>query len=85
MVLIIDGNSEQVAHAWKEIDLFGEKKNPIFVCSRSKQPLSGSNNSIAPYLRTYFWVTIKCKYHAVEITSISIYSFGMQCVFLVCI
>ena len=29
MVLILDGNSEHVAHAWKKIGHFGEEKNPI--------------------------------------------------------
>ena len=30
MVLIIDGNSEYVVHAWKKIGLFGEKKGYVF-------------------------------------------------------
>ena len=36
MVLILDGNSEHVAHAWRKISLSGEI-NPICDCSRSNQ------------------------------------------------
>ena len=36
MVPILDGNSEQVAHAWRKIGLSGEG-NPIGDCSRSNQ------------------------------------------------
>ena len=36
MVLILDGNSEHVAHTWRNIDLFW-KRNPICDCSRSNQ------------------------------------------------
>ena len=36
MVLILDGNSKYVAHAWRNIGLFGEK-NPIHDCSRSNE------------------------------------------------
>ena len=35
-VLILDGTTEHVAHAWRTIGLF-EKKNPSFNCSRSNQ------------------------------------------------
>ena len=34
IMLILDGNSEHVAHAWRKIGLFG-LKNPICDCSRS--------------------------------------------------
>ena len=38
MVLILDGNTEHVAHAsTKKKHLFGEEKNPIFYCSRFSQ------------------------------------------------
>ena len=37
MVPILDGNPDHVAHAWRKIGLFGEKKNPICDCSRSHQ------------------------------------------------
>ena len=39
MVLILDSNSEHVAHARMKIGLFGEEKNPIRIlgCSRSNR------------------------------------------------
>ena len=36
ILLISDGNSDQVAHAGIKLDLFGEKKS-IYDCSRSDQ------------------------------------------------
>ena len=45
MVVISDGNSEHVAHAYKEY--------PICDCSRSNQM-----TDIPLYVRTYFLVTI---------------------------
>ena len=36
MVLLLDGNSEFVAHAWRKIGLFSEKST-ICECSLSKQ------------------------------------------------
>ena len=49
--LLLDGNSEHVAHAWRKIDLFGEK-NPVFDCSCS-DALNRSNDkdcSLSAYL-----------------------------------
>ena len=44
MVLVLNGNSEHVAHAWRKIDLFGGK-NPICETSPSaKNALYWSNN-----------------------------------------
>jgi len=37
MVFILDGNSEHGVHAWREVGLFSDKKNPICDCSRSNQ------------------------------------------------
>ena len=37
MVLILDGNSELVAHAGRKIGIFGEKQIPISECARSNQ------------------------------------------------
>ena len=54
IVLILDGNSEHVAHAWRKIGIFG-KKNMICDGSRSKQmPYTDQITKIAPYARTYF-------------------------------
>ena len=36
MVLILDGNSEQAAHAWRKIDIFVGKKSTSD-CSRTDQ------------------------------------------------
>ena len=36
-VFILDGNSEQAAHAWRKIGIFGEEKNLICDWSRSYQ------------------------------------------------
>ena len=48
MVLILDGNSEHVAHA-------REKKIQICDCSRSTQmPSTDQIKDIDPYVRTYF-------------------------------
>ena len=45
MVIILDGNSEHVAHAWK---------NQIYDCYRSNQiPLADQITEVSPYLRTY--------------------------------
>ena len=67
MVLISVGNSEHVAHAWRKIDLFGEK-NPNCDVSRSNQiPYSDQITEIDLYVRTYFWVTIWNKYHDAHI------------------
>ena len=50
MVLILDGNSEQVECAWRKIGLF-EEKNPICDRSRSNQiPQTDQTSDIAPYL-----------------------------------
>ena len=50
MVLLLDGNTEHVAHAsWRWIGLFGEKKNPIWHCSWSNQmPWTDQIRQIAP-------------------------------------
>ena len=52
MVLILDGNTEHVAQAWRKIVLFGEK-NPICDCPRSNWI-----TEFALYVRTYIYVTI---------------------------
>ena len=47
MVIILDGNSEHVAHAWR--------KSHSGDCSRSNQPsLTDQKTEIDPYMRTYF-------------------------------
>ena len=59
MVLILDGNSERVGHALRKIGLFGEKKSDLWLHSRSNQmPETDQITDIAPYVLTYFWVTI---------------------------
>ena len=56
MVLILDGNLLHVAHAWRKIGIFGY---PIYDCSRiNEKPYTGQITEIAPYVRTYLWVTI---------------------------
>ena len=58
MVLILDGNSEYIAHAWGKTGLFGEKKSDL------TNDFKRSNKKIAPCMRTYLWgVTIEYKYH----------------------
>ena len=37
LILILDGNSKHVAHACRNIDLFGERKKYICDCSPSNQ------------------------------------------------
>ena len=58
MVLPLEGNLEHAAHAWRKIGLFGEK-HPIYGYSRYNQMLYKDQiTEIAPYMRTYFVVTI---------------------------
>ena len=58
MVLILDGNSEHNAHAFKKNRSF-RIKNPICDYSRSdKIPETDQITEIAPYVRTYVLVTI---------------------------
>ena len=45
MVLILDGNLENVAQAGRKIGLFGKKGNPICDCSQSNQMPYNSSNS----------------------------------------
>ena len=54
MILILDGNSENVAHAWRKVDRFGEEKS-IGDFSRSYQ-MSYTDQiiEIAPDVHTYF-------------------------------
>ena len=60
MVLSLDGNSEHIAHARRKIGLFREKiysgYNQMTLENRIRKSIS--------LLRTYYWVTIKYKYHA---------------------
>ena len=58
MVLILDGSSEHVAHERREIGLFGEKKNVRDWSRSNKMHLTDQIAEIAPYVRTYFSVTI---------------------------
>ena len=58
MVLILDGNSDFVARAWRKIDIFGEKSD-LHDYSQSNRALNRSNNrDFSLYVRTYFLVTI---------------------------
>ena len=71
MVLILDGDSLNVAHAWWKIGLSGYKY-PICAGSRTNQtPYTGQITEIAPYMRTYLWDTIEYKYHYNTIVFIS--------------
>ena len=64
MILILNGNSEHVAHTCRENRSLQREKKAICDCSRSKQmPITDQITETAPYLRTYFWVTFKYKYH----------------------
>ena len=64
MVLILDGNSADLAHAQRKIGLFRGEKNPICNCSRSnRMHATDKIIEIAPYVRTCFQVTIQYKYH----------------------
>ena len=57
-ILILDGNSKQVAHAWRR-NVFSMKKIPICACSRTIQmPWRYQMTKIASYVRNYIWVTI---------------------------
>ena len=50
MVLILDGNSEPVAHAWMKIDHFGEK-NPICDWSRyNRRTYANQITGIVPFM-----------------------------------
>ena len=54
VVLILDGNSEHVAHVCEKIGLFGEK-NLICACSKSNQmPYTDQITEIASSVHTYF-------------------------------
>ena len=58
MVLILNGDSEHVAHTWRKVVFSGEKNS---VCDSSRidqMPLTDHIKDIAPYVRTPFWVTI---------------------------
>ena len=56
MVLILDGNTENFAHAQKKLGLFREKKS-ICDYSRSNQmPKTDQLTEIAPYVPIYFHV-----------------------------
>ena len=56
MVLILDGNSDFVARAWRKIDIFGEKSD-LHDYSQSNRALNRSNNrDFSLYVRTYFTV-----------------------------
>ena len=56
MELTLDSNSEHVA---QENRSFRRKKNPIFDCYRFNQmPYINQITEIAPYVLTYFYVTI---------------------------
>ena len=44
MVLILDGNSEHVAHVCRKIGLFGEKKNRFVAALDLIKYLNRSNN-----------------------------------------
>ena len=58
MVLILDGNIENFAHAIRKIGLF-RAKNLMFNGSRSNQmPYPYQITEIAPFERAYFYVTI---------------------------
>ena len=49
MILILDGNSENVAHTWRNTNIPGAKKYPIYDCSLCKQlPLTDQITGIAP-------------------------------------
>ena len=64
MVLIFEGNSDYVAHAWRKTGLFGANKSELWLRSIELNSLNISNKrDHAPYVRTYFWVTILYKYH----------------------
>ena len=52
MVLILDGNSADVKHAWRRKGLFGEK-DPTYNCFRSNQmPYADQIRENASHLRT---------------------------------
>ena len=66
LVLILDGTSLHVAHTWWKIGLFGWTY-PVCDCSQTNQtPYTGRIIEIAPYVRTYLWVTILYKYHGMN-------------------
>ena len=47
-------HSEHVAHAWKKIGLFGEKKSDLCLLSILSNDIHRSNNSDSSFVRTYF-------------------------------
>ena len=58
MVFILDGNSDHVAQAWRNIGHFGEFVIAINLIKFSKTDFTS-------YVRGYFWVTIYYAYHVV--------------------
>ena len=48
MALILDGNSKYVAHAWRNIDLFEEKKNQFVTVLSLSNALARFNNRYVP-------------------------------------
>ena len=57
MTLMLDGNSEHVAHAWKKIDLSGEKKiRFVTALNYNQMPYTDQITEIALYVRTHFSV-----------------------------
>ena len=57
MALILDGNSELVAHVWRKKSNFWHDLHSIKCLKQIKL------QRLLLTSRTYFWVTIKCKYH----------------------
>ena len=60
MVFILDGKSEDAAHAWRKIGLFGEKKS-VFDCSRTKQMRTASElpSNISTMVFIVIWLVLQ--------------------------
>ena len=57
MVLILDGKSEHVAHAWRKIGVYGGKKSDLWPHSIESNALNRSNNS--DYVRSVYTAYIR--------------------------
>ena len=58
IVLILNANSDHVSHVWRKIGLLGCKNSKCDFSRSNQIPLTDQTTEAAPYVCTYFWVTI---------------------------
>ena len=64
MVLILDGNSEHDAHAYRKTRLLWFFFWFCDCCRSKRKPYTDQMTDFTPYMRTYFWATILYIYRA---------------------